>query len=313
MEKTLAVVVRYQLPLSESPAVQGLCDAIVSQTDLARSYTVMIWDNSPEPELNPKLPVPFIYRHSAMNLGVSGAYNGAMNYALEHQYPWILLLDQDTKITSEFLSTMLRHSRQLHSTQKIAAIVPTVSFGEIVISPSQRLLGRNRGYPAGECGIAPGEAAAINSGAILRVQSLQAIGGFSIAFWLDFSDLYVFHQFYAHGLKVWRAADAKIQHDMTTMDYGRLMTPGRCRNRANAETAFNDLYCGRLESLILTLRVLIRAVKHRVKYENREFSRIAWDQFLYRLRVPRSERIARWLSESERGTTSVNEARPTFQ
>lgn len=297
--EVLAIVVRYQMPLSQSPALHGLCNALISQQELAESYTVMVWDNSQEPEANLQFPVPVVYHHSAMNLGVSGAYNGAMHYAVEHGHAWMLLLDQDTKITREFLSTMLRHSRQLQSAQEIAAIVPTVRFGEIAISPSRRLLGRNRGYPAGECGIAPGEASAINSGCFLRVKCLQTIGGFSVEFWLDFSDLYIFHQFYVNGLKVWRAGDAEIQHDMTTMDYRRLMTPWRCRDRANAETAFNDLYYGRLENLILTFRVLLRAVKHRVKYENREFSRIAWNQFLYRLRVPRSKRTKRWLAEGK--------------
>ena len=38
--KILAVVVRYQTPLSESVTLQGLCDALSSQPDLARCYTV---------------------------------------------------------------------------------------------------------------------------------------------------------------------------------------------------------------------------------------------------------------------------------
>ena len=200
MEKILTIVVRYKMPLSQSPAVQGFCDATSSQPDLAESYTMMVWDNSTEPEASPTLPVPFIYHHSKINLGVSGAYNGAMCYALEHGYTWMMLLDQDTKITREFFSTMLRHSLNLLPKHEIAAITPTVRFGEIVISPSQRLFGKNRSYPIGECGTAPGEAAAINSGCILRIASLQAIGGFSSDFWLDYSDLYVFHQFFVHGL-----------------------------------------------------------------------------------------------------------------
>jgi hypothetical protein len=37
-----------------------------------------------------------------------------------------------------------------------------------------------------------------------------------------------------------------------------------------------------------------------MKYDNPEFSRIAWDQFMYRLRVPKAERIARWLAEGKK-------------
>ena len=46
MEKILTIVVRYKMPLSQSPAVQGFCDATSSQPDLAESYTMMVWDNS---------------------------------------------------------------------------------------------------------------------------------------------------------------------------------------------------------------------------------------------------------------------------
>src|ERR1700723_2627604 len=126
------------MPLSESPRLRGLCAALSSEPDLAQSYTVMIWDNSPHAITNPQLPIPFLYHHSKVNLGVSSAYNGAMEYALEHGHPWMLLLDQDTQITSEFLLAMLRHGLNLLPRQEIAAIAPTVRAGRIVISPTQQ-------------------------------------------------------------------------------------------------------------------------------------------------------------------------------
>jgi GT2 family glycosyltransferase len=301
--KILVVVVRYKTPLSESPALLGLCSALSSQSDLAKNYTVMIWDNSPEEILNPQLPIPFLYEHSKINLGVSGAYNKASEYAAANAYPWMLLLDQDTKITPEFLSTMYRHSLNLLPKKEIAVIVPTVRCNDTAISPARRLFGRNRGYPAGECGIAPGEATSINSGCMMRIASLQTIGGFSADFWLDFSDEYVFHQFFVHGMKVWRAADVELGHELSIMDYDHLMTSGRCRNFAHAETAFNDIYHGRLENALLTLRIFVRAIKHWMKYRNSEFSQIAWTQFIYRLRVPRAERLARWHAESKKRAT----------
>jgi GT2 family glycosyltransferase len=226
-----------------------------------------------------------------------------VEYAIEHGYPWVLLLDQDTQITEEFLLTMLRHSLDLLPREEIAAIAPTVRAGKSVISPARQLFsltGRPCKYPAGECGIAPGEATAINSGCIMRVGSLQTIGGFSLDFFLDYSDVYVFHQFFVHGMKVWRAADVEIEHDLSVMDYDLLMTPSRYRNLSFAETAFYDLYKGRLENAGHVLRLLARAMKQRMKCDNPEFSRISWDQFLYRLKVPRAERIARWLTECKK-------------
>jgi GT2 family glycosyltransferase len=307
--KILAVVVRYQTPLSESIAFQGLCDAFSSHPEIARSYTVMIWDNSPEAIPNSGLSHEFVYSHSKVNLCVSGAYNGAMQYAVEHGYPWMLLLDQDTKITHAALVGMLSHCHDLLSREEIAAIAPTVCVGSRIISPVEirPLSSKGRNYPAGECGIASGEATAINSGCIIRVGSLRAIGGFSLGFWLDYSDIYVFHQFFLNGMKVWRAADVQLEHDLSIMDYDRLMTPWRCKNRSCAETAFTDLYNGSLENAILTLRLFARAIKQRLKYQNPEFSRIAWGQLKYRLRVPREERISRWFAETKEHAVDTKE------
>jgi GT2 family glycosyltransferase len=255
----------------------------------------MIWDNSPEKLLNPELPAGSLYRHSAANLGPSGAFNAALRYALEHGHRWMLLLDQDMEIHADFLRLLLRHRAEAENLSEIAAIVPTVYVGDQVVSPRQHLFNRHRAYRAKESGVAPGEAFAINSGCLMRASALETIGGFSTDFWLDYSDMYVFHQFFLRGMKVWRAADAELQHEMTIMDYDRLMSPWRYRNYCAAEGAFNDLYKGWLENSIQTLRVFARAIKQRKKYKNPEFSRIAWEQLVYRIRVPRRTRIARWI------------------
>ena len=294
----LAVVVRYKMELRESATIAGLLDAFAEAPSLQDAYRVLVWDNTPEALESPELPFAFHYRHSARNLGTSGAYNGAMQFAQENGYPWMLLLDQDTTVTAEFLGVMAEHARLLLGRGEVAAIAPTVHVRNIVVSPKKQLFSRNRHYPSGECGIAGGEAIAINSGCIMRASSLRSIGGFSLEFWLDYSDLYVFHQFFRHGMKVWRATDAHLEHEMSIMDYDRLMTPWRYRNFSYAETAFHDLYKGRLENLIQTARVFARAIKQRFKYRNPEFSRIAWQQWKYRVSTTKKHRIRRWMAES---------------
>jgi GT2 family glycosyltransferase len=294
----LAVMVRYRTPLEESRTLRGLRAALRSDAELAGSYAAMIWDNSPEPAGDSERPASFLYRHAAANLGPSGAFNEARRYARARGHEWMLLLDQDTGVDAEFLRTMLRHLGQVAGRREVAAIVPTVCAGRTVVSPRQQLLHRNRAYPAGECGVAEGEAIAINSGSLVRVSALEKIGGFSTDFWLDYSDFYVFHRFYLHGLKLWRAADATLQHEMTVMDYEGSMQPWRYRNFSAAESAFNDLYKGRLENALQTLRVLVRALKQRWKYKNPEFGRIAWEQWKLRLATSREQRLLRWKAES---------------
>ncbi len=294
----LAVVVCYKKLFEESETLQCLCEALAAEPELAAAYKLLVWDNSPEQLSSPRLPVPFTYRHSEQNLGVSGAYNSAQQIATEQGYPWMLLLDQDTKISREVLFTMLRYGTNLLARKEIAAIAPTVRVGHIVVSPKRQLYMRNRNYPAGECGVAAGEAIAINSGCMLRVEALRTIGGFSPEFWLDYSDMYVFHMFFRHDLKVWRAADATIEHKMSIMDYDHLMTPWRYTNFSMAETAFHDLYRDRFENALQTLRLFARAIKQRFKYENPEFSRIAWRQWLYRVKTSKRQRLTNWQANS---------------
>lgn len=299
----LAVVVRYKVPLEKSETMQSFVRAMGESPDLGATYHLLIWDNSPEPltwEDAKDSPFKTSYHHALQNSGTSGAYNGAMGFAEQHGFPWMMLLDQDTTLSVAFLHAMADHAAHLLSMTEIAAIAPTVHVGAVVVSPKQQMFNRSRTYPLSECGIATGEAIAINSGCVMRVAALRTIGGFSLEFWLDYSDLYVFHQFFRHGLRVWRAANAPLQHEMSIMDYDRLMTPWRYQNFSDAETAFHDLYKGRIENAIQTLRLFARAIKQRFKYENPEFSRIAWRQWLYRMRTTRKQRLVRWRMESLR-------------
>lgn len=290
----LAVMVRYNTSLQQSDTLRGVCEAFASSPSLGESCQFLIWDNSPEKLANPSLPIPFEYHPSRHNLGIAGAFNTAMGIARQRGIPWMLLLDQDTKVHAGFFEAMLRWSVQLENQPEIAIVAPTVRSAGLIVSPRQYLFNRHRAYPDPDPGIAPGEAFAINSGSLVRVAALKSIGGFSSDFWLDYSDMYVCHQFFVHGLKLWRATDAELEHEMSVTDYDRLMPPARYINFSYAETAFNDLYKGTLENWTQNLRLLARAIRQRRKYKNPAFSRITAAQLMYRLRVPREERLERW-------------------
>ncbi len=299
--RILAVMVRYKMELAESETARGLCAAFAADPALASAYELLIWDNSPEPLANPRLPIPFAYRHSGRNVGVSGAYNGAMAVAAERGAAWMLLLDQDTTVIAKFLRGMARHAGAMQGELTVAAIAPTVRVGEFTASPRRQLrFNRSRPYPAGEVGLAFGEAGLCNSGALVRTAALAEIGGFSTDFWLDYSDGYVFHQLFLREKKIWRAADVELEHEMTMLDYDRLMAPSRYRNFCYAETAFYDLYRDGLDNAAQTLRLVVRAVKQRLKFKNPDFSRLTAQQFLYRLCVPKRERIRIWKKQQGR-------------
>jgi GT2 family glycosyltransferase len=289
----LAVVVRYKTPLAESETLRGLAETVHAHPHLLKVMRILIWDNSPEPltELNISFSVE--YRHSERNMGVSGAYNGALPIAESMGARWILLLDQDTAVTESFLLRMMEYAIQLAPRAEIAAIMPTVLMGEAIVSPRRMLFNSNRPYK-GPSGLASGEAIGANSGMFIRVEALRLIGGFSLEFWLDFSDLYVLHEFFIRGLRVWRAADVELQHSISILDYDNLMPPWRYINFIEAEGAYNDLYKGWFENSLQTLRLWVRAVRQRMRYKNPEFSRITWRHLWHRLTTNRKRRLALW-------------------
>jgi GT2 family glycosyltransferase len=290
----LAVVVRYEMALESSETIRGLDRSLALHPELREAIHFLIWDNSPQRLLDPALPFTAEYRHSGRNIGVSGAYNEAAKLAREQGIRWMLLLDQDTALPDNFLQTMLAHGRRISEREEIAAIVPVVKVGQQIVSPMRSVFQGHVVVCDRESGVMEGEAFAINSGCLLRVQALERIGGFSGEFWLDYSDRYVFHQFFRHGFKVWRAADVEVEHEMTILDYDRLMAPWRYLNFIEAEGAFNDLYKSGFENAVQNLRLAVRAVRQRMRYKNPEFSRITARHLWTRLRVGRRRRVLMW-------------------
>ncbi len=290
----LAVVVLYKVDFAASPTACSLRRIFSASPEILSQVKVLVWDNSPEPLPDPTADFPYIYRHSSSNVGISGAYNSAASYAREHGFHWLLLLDQDTELPQTFISNMLQHVEKLNDHEDVAAIVPTVFVKDFTVSPRRMLFNRHVAYPAGESGIAEGEPAAINSASLLRVKHLLEVGGYSEAFWLDYSDWYVFHQFFLHNKKVWRAAEIQLQHSMTVMDYDNLMSEWRYENFLEAEGAFNDLYKGRCENAIQTVRLFARTFRQRRRFKNPAFSHLTWKHFVKRLTTRRSKRILRW-------------------
>lgn len=133
---------------------------------------------------------------------------------------------------------------------------------------------------------------AANSGALLRVAALQAIGGYSTRFWLDYSDIYVFHRLHEQGFGVRIAADLTLQHEIAMLDYDARMTPARYATYLAAEGDFLDLYRGAVERAMHLLRLAVRVRRQR-RYASPVFSQMSRDALWQRLRTTRRQRLAR--------------------
>jgi glycosyltransferase involved in cell wall biosynthesis len=258
-------------------------------------YGVLLWDNSPEPLEDP--PAFMLYQHDAENGGITGAFNGAAQYAQSNGYAWILLLDQDADLPPDFLQKMALEIAGVHGMQEVAAVVPTVHCRGTIMSPHRVFRNHHKPYAPVSPGIAPGECTAINSASALRVRDLLAVGGYTPDFQQEYSDWYIYHQLFLAGKKVWHASDIDVESEMTIMDYDNLLSTRRYVEFLAAEEAFIDLYRGSLEGHMQTARLMMRVVKQRLKWKNPEYSRLTFKRLLRRLVTSRRHRVNTWRND----------------
>jgi GT2 family glycosyltransferase len=294
----LVVVVLYKQSPEQSQTIQSLIQVFQRKSQLNASVRILLWDNSPVPASQISLPFPFELSHAGRNLGTSGAYNHAMELAESLGCPWLLLLDQDTTVSEEFLSAMIGYSEQFHQMAEVAAVVPFIFSHGTLVSP-RRLLSFNRvrQIPATFSGLCKDKAYAVNSATLMRVTALREVGGYSEEFWLDLSDVYVFQALHRKGKYMYIAGDLQVEHSIASMDFDKEMSPERYRNFMAAESAYIDLFLSPVERSAQLLRLFVRTLRQYRRYENKIFSRIAWEYFLQRLFLTRAGRLQRWRSQ----------------
>jgi GT2 family glycosyltransferase len=293
--KITAVIVLYKRDPAASETILSLANAFAGDPGLLKTIRVLVWDNSPAPIAKPHFDFPCTYQHGEHNVGTSGAYNYALQRAIAEECAWLLLLDQDTNVTGEFLRAMLGYATQFLATPNIGAVVPFIFSHGALVSP-RRLLSFNRvqQIPSSFCGICKEKAYAVNSATLMRVAALREVGGYSEEFWLDLSDVYVFQAMHRRGMYLYIAGDVHVDHSIASMDFDREMSPERYRNFIAAESAYVDLFSTPVEQAAQLFRLLVRTVRQYRRYENKIFARISWEYFCQRLFHRRAERILAW-------------------
>jgi GT2 family glycosyltransferase len=241
----LAVVVVYNCEFSQSHSVASLFQILKENPGWAKHFSVVLYDNSPKPQ-NPAMPpgLPTHYVHDPSNGGLATAYNFALARAESEEREWLLLLDQDTTLTREFISELLETAKTLRTRPEVAAIVPKLLVHGKVHSPTipftdqmrRQFLAPQKVLTHDDVGVQPQHLCAYNSGSTLRVAALRSIGGFPAEFWLDFLDHAVFHALIVNGYRVYVML-ATLAHDASYSDIGS--TPlWRLHNILMAQTLY---------------------------------------------------------------------------
>lgn len=178
----LLVIVLYNEKLEEATTYKTLC------LD-KREERVFVWDNSPISFYDKKeLPQNVIYNHCPENLGLSFAYNRAVEYAITNSIPWVLLLDQDTHFSDKAMK-VYRKSILDNPTANI--IIPQVCINnKTYISPVKGNILMARPKTDVSSGfIDLSKYYFINSGLLIQTVTFMSVKGYNEAVKLDFSDI----------------------------------------------------------------------------------------------------------------------------
>lgn len=294
----LVVAVVYNCEFSQSHSISSLFEILNEDPELATHFSLVLYDNSPLPQtlVTPAL-FPTHYVHDPSNGGLAPAYNFALARAEAEGREWLLLLDQDTSLTRDFLLELVEAANNLHASPSLAAIVPKLLVNGIVYSPVIPFLQQLRlqllrpRKPVGQnvVGVSQQPMCCYNSGSTFRISALRAAGGFPVEFWLDFLDHAVFNALFAAGHQIY-VMHATLVHESSYADLGS-MPVWRLHNVLMAQTLFVKKSGNFLDRLLFRIYLLrhSRNVRHACK-DPRMWREIALQAFL--LRVPKQPRLS---------------------
>lgn len=288
----LAVVVLYRCELAQSQSVSSLFKILREHPELARHFSLLLYDNSPQPQ-DHTMPatLPTDYVHDPLNGGLATAYNFALERAEAEQRSWLLLFDQDTVLTEEFLFELVESARTLHGQAQVGAIVPKLLVRGAIYSPEANFLDQVR-HPYRSLqtvkkevvGVQQGHLNAFNSGATLRVSAMRASGGFPMQFWLDYLDHAVFRALFVGGFRIY-VMRAELAHNSSLAEVKSLPL-WRLRNILQAQTLFVKQSGGFLDRMFYRLFLLrfSRGLWKNLK-GSQAWKEAAWQALTLRARV----------------------------
>jgi GT2 family glycosyltransferase len=226
----LAVVVLYNCEPSQSQSASALFQILNENAELGKHFSLVLYDNSPQAQSH-LVPAdfPVHYVHDPSNGGLASAYNFALARAESEQREWLLLMDQDTSPTREFMFELLEAAASLHAQPDVAAIVPKLTVHGTVHSPAIPFLEQMRRQfmppiqPIGldVVGVLQRRMCSYNSGSTLRVSAVRSVGGFPAEFWLDYLDHAIFHALFAGGYRIY-VMRSTLAHEASYANLDRL-------------------------------------------------------------------------------------------
>lgn len=256
----LYVLVIYGCAVEQSIAFQTL----IAPYAEAISNT-FVYDNSSTLQMTKHKVAAYI--HDTGNSGISKAYNDACQYAKNHGYKWLLLMDQDTSFPPKSLDFYKTAARSVYAEM----VVPRhkVNDGRYMSPTPYRMKTSSLQTDAPTGLVEFSKCAPINSGIMLTVESFIKSGGYEDKVWLDFSDICFIEKYKRHYRTFYVMPEVTCQQDFSGMETDPVKVYKRfCIYLECARNTPKPTIGDKLAMLITTLRpTLSRTVRERtLKY-----------------------------------------------
>ncbi len=271
------VIVLYEKSAQASEAFSSLCNILDDQPAWRERFEILLYDNSPLAATNGDAMPRARYIHDAGNGGLSAAYNYALKQAKTNASEWLLLLDQDTTLTDEYVKALLEAAASEADHRETGAIVPLLELDNTIYSPEENFFYHLRHqfpemlyYRASPDmhGLQPRPLNAYNSGALMRVCAIDAIGGFPKDFRVDYLDHAVFHLLHRAGYRLY-VLNVKLQQKLSHIDLGSVSL-ARHTSVLQAQTLFIAQHGTLLDGLLFRVWLLRRSRQYRALCRNPE-------------------------------------------
>lgn len=259
--KILLCIVLYECPISQSDTLKCILD-YMDHNKFKNEVCIHVYDNG-KFDQNPK-DIRYKYFPNFKNLYLSHNYNCALNYCNEHEIEWLILLDQDTKLSQEYLDVVFQ--RQLNT--EMACYIPyIISPHKTIISPYFIGIGfRKKKITKIVKAKYLTRCYSINSATILNVKYfINNINIFSQNYPLDFLDHWYFHRFAQLNAKI-GILPVQIEHALSVSNEN--VSLSRYKSILDAERIFFQKELSIIDRIVYKFIIIKRLISYKVKKKN---------------------------------------------
>ncbi len=227
------VVVLYERGPRDAEAVVSLSSILAADDAVRERIFPMIYDNSPTADVSYG---SWVHSGDTTNPGLATAYNWAVDQAKAAGCEWLMLLDQDTTVTREFVLEVLYG---VSHSSVASVLVPRLSHTGRVFSPHRPIRLVPKAVTA--CGMVQSEVCAFNSGMTIRLDALDEIGGFDESFPLDYLDHAMLYRLQRTGHQV-SILKSELFHEFSLDPRSKRVSAERYRSALAAERRFYRIH-----------------------------------------------------------------------